>query len=245
MEINICHLYPDLLNVYGDVGNILVLKDRTEKRGIVANITNLSVDQEFNADNFDIVLLGGGQDAEQTIVAKDLFSKKEELRKYIESGKVLLSICGGYQLLGKYYIGQAGERIEGLGLIDLETKSGDQRFIGNVISKEFITNNYIIGFENHSGRTILGDSVSPMAETVVGFGNNGEDKTCGCVYKNTFGTYLHGSFLAKNNEFADMLIERAFSNKYNEKIELCEIDDEFYSKARNVMINRLLNEVNH
>ncbi len=242
MEINICHLYPDLLNVYGDVGNILVLKDRLEKRGIKVNVINASLNEDFVYEDYDIVLLGGGQDAEQTIVAKDLFIKREQLKKYIEDEKVLISICGGYQLLGKYYIGQDGEKIEGLGIIDIETKSGDDRFIGNVISKEFITNDYIIGFENHSGRTILGDGVKPMAEVVVGFGNNGEDKTCGCVYKNTFGTYLHGSFLAKNNKFADLLIKRALEKKYNKEIELEPIDDEFYSKARNVMINRLLND---
>ncbi len=241
MELNICHLYPDLLNVYGDVGNILVLKDRMKKRGIGVNVINVSQGDEFRAEDYDIVLLGGGQDNEQTIVAKDLLLKREELKKYIELGKVLIAICGGYQLLGKYYIGQNGETIEGLSLIDIVTNSGDKRFIGDVISKTKVTDDYIIGFENHSGRTILGEGVEPMAEVVVGYGNNGEDKTCGCIYKNTYGTYFHGSFLVKNNDFADMLIKNALQYKYDHKVELEKIDDEFYTKARNVLLNKLLN----
>ncbi len=243
MQINICHLYPELLNVYGDVGNILVLKDRIEKRGIQANVINITLNDSFNPDEYDIILLGGGQDKEQIIVAEDLKNKKEELRQYIESEKVLLAICGGYQLLGKYYIGANGEQIEGLSLIDIETTSGDERFIGNTVSKEPITNDYIVGFENHGGRTILGENVLPMAEVVVGYGNNGQDKTCGCVYKNTYGTYFHGSFLTKNNAFADLLIKKAIKNKYDKEIELESIDDEFYNKARNILLNRFLNNV--
>ncbi len=242
MELNICHLYPDLLNVYGDVGNILILKDRLLKRGIGVNVINLSKGDEFIADNYDIILLGGGQDNEQTIVAKDLLTKRDELQKYIEDEKVLIAICGGYQLLGKFYIGQNGEKIEGLSLIDIETNSGDTRFIGDVVSKTNVTNDYIIGFENHSGRTILGDGVEPLATVVHGFGNNGEDKTCGCIYKNTYGTYFHGSFLVKNNDFADILIKKALEKKYGEEIVLEKLDDEFYIKARNVLLNKLLNK---
>lgn len=241
MEINICHLYPDLLNVYGDVGNILVLKDRLEKRNIKANVINISKNDEFLADDYDIVLLGGGQDKEQTIVSENLLKKRDELKKYIEANKVLLTICGGYQLLGKYYIGADGEKIDGLDLVDFVTNTGEGRFIGNVVSKEFETDDYIIGFENHSGRTVLGENVKPMANVIVGFGNNGEDKTCGCVYKNTYCTYFHGSFLAKNNKLADLLLSKAIYNKYNEKIELEPLDDEFYDKARNVLLNRFLN----
>ncbi|WOO86736.1 glutamine amidotransferase [Mollicutes bacterium LVI A0039] len=240
MQINICHLYPDLLNVYGDVGNILILKDRLLKRGIEVNVLNVSTNEPFNAEEYDIVLLGGGQDNEQTIVSDDLFKKRVELQKYIEDEKVLLAICGGYQLLGEYYIGANGERIEGLDLIDIVTESGNDRFIGNTISKEAITGDYIVGFENHSGRTILGDNVQPMAEVVVGFGNNGQDKTCGCIYKNTFGTYFHGSFLAKNNKMADELIKRALEKKYNKEIILEPIDDEFYEKARETLFDRYM-----
>ena len=134
MELNICHLYPDLLNVYGDVGNILILKHRAEARGIDVNIINVSINDEFNADDYDIVFFGGGQDFEQSIVSDDLMTnKKDGLSKYINSGKVLLAICGGYQLLGKYYTAPNGEKIEGLGILDIYTEGGDTRFIGDTV----------------------------------------------------------------------------------------------------------------
>lgn len=240
MELDICHLYPDLLNVYGDVGNIIILKDRLLKRGINVNVHNISVGDSFNYKDYDIVLLGGGQDSEQTIVSKDLTSKRDEVKKYIEAEKVMLTICGGYQLLGEYYIGSNGEMIKGLDLIDIRTEKGDTRFIGDTICKEIETNEYLIGFENHGGRTILGEKVRPIGEVVVGYGNNGNDKTCGCIYKNTFGTYFHGSFLSKNPKFADKLIKKALFNKYSEDVELEQLDDEFYDKAREVMLDRLI-----
>ena len=134
MELNICHLYPDLLNVYGDVGNILILKHRAEERGIKVNIMNVSLNDEFNADDYDIVFFGGGQDYEQSIVSADLMNnKKEELSRYINNGKVLIAICGGYQLLGKYYIAPDGEKLQGLGILDIYTNGGEKRFIGNTI----------------------------------------------------------------------------------------------------------------
>lgn len=242
MELNICHLYPDLLNVYGDVGNILILKDRIQKRNIDVNIHNISVNDKFDADMFDIVLLGGGQDTEQTIASNDLKYKKDELKRYIETDKVLLTICGGYQLIGEYYIDARGNKIDGLSLIDVKTEKGDKRFIGNTISKEIETSDYLIGFENHSGRTILGERVKPMAKVLLGFGNNGEDQTCGAVYKNTYGTYLHGCFLSKNPHFADKLIKKSLEKKYGTEIELERIDDEFYNKARNVFLNKFLEQ---
>ena len=158
MELNICHLYPDLLNVYGDVGNILILKYRAETRGIKVNIINVSLNDDFNGENYDIVFFGGGQDYEQSIVSNDLIeNKKEELTKYIEDGKVFLAICGGYQLLGKYYTAPNGEKLEGLGILDIYTEGGDTRFIGNtVIYNEEFDETYV-GFENHSGRTYIND----------------------------------------------------------------------------------------
>ena len=154
MELNICHLYPDLLNVYGDVGNILILKHRAELRGIKVNILNNSLNDAFNVDDYDIVLFGGGQDFEQSIVSNDLSgAKKDALEKYIEAGKVLIAICGGYQLLGKYYTAPNGEKINGLGILDIYTESGDTRFIGNTVIYNEEFNEYYVGFENHSGRT--------------------------------------------------------------------------------------------
>ena len=241
MELNICHLYPDLLNVYGDVGNILILKHRAEARGIDVNIINVSINDEFNADDYDIVFFGGGQDFEQSIVSDDLMTnKKDGLSKYINSGKVLLAICGGYQLLGKYYTAPNGEKIEGLGILDIYTEGGDTRFIGDtVIYNEEFDETYV-GFENHSGRTYV-NGLKPLGKCVHGFGNNGSDGYEGCVYKNTFCTYFHGSLLAKNPELADRFIKTALEVKYSE-IALEKLDDSLELKAKESMINRLSNK---
>lgn len=138
MELNICHLYPDLLNVYGDIGNILVLKYRAEQRGIKINVSNVSIKDSFPIDKYDIALFGGGQDYEQAIVSKDMVeTKKDDLTEYIEKGKVLLAICGGYQLLGKYYTTPEGEKLDGLNILDIYTEGGDTRFIGNTVIKKW------------------------------------------------------------------------------------------------------------
>ena len=242
MELNICHLYPDLLNVYGDVGNILILKHRAELRGIKVNIIHNSLNDAFDSDNYDIVLFGGGQDFEQSIVSSDLSGdKKEQLEKYIEDEKVLIAICGGYQLLGKYYTAPNGEKINGLGILDIYTESGDTRFIGNTVIYNEDFNEYYVGFENHSGRTQI-NGLKPMGKCIHGYGNNGSDGYEGCIYKNTYCTYFHGSLLAKNPELADRLISTALSIKYGEEISLEPLDDSFEIKAKEYMINRLNNK---
>lgn len=237
MELNICHLYPDLLNVYGDVGNILILKHRAESRGIKVNIINVSIDQNFNSEDFDIVFFGGGQDYEQSIVSKDLInSKKDSLSNYIEDGKVLIAICGGYQLLGKYYMAPTGEKLNGLGILDIYTEGGDNRFIGNTIIYNQEFNETYVGFENHSGRTYIND-LSPLGKCIEGFGNNGEDGFEGCIYKNTFCTYFHGSLLSKNPELADRILKIALEQKY-EAIELTPLDDSLEYSAKGTIIKR-------
>ena len=234
MELNICHLYPDLLNVYGDVGNILILKNRAERRGIKVNIINTSLKDNFNGDDMDIVFFGGGQDYEQSIVSEDLKSnKREEIVKYIENGKVFLAICGGYQLLGKYYRAPNGEKLEGLGILDIYTEGGDTRFIGNtVIYNEELKETYV-GFENHSGRTYI-NNLAPLGKCVYGYGNNGEDGYEGCIYKNTFCTYFHGSLLSKNPELADRMLSLALTKKYGD-VTLEKIDDTFSLKAKEII----------
>lgn len=238
MELNICHLYPDLLNVYGDVGNILILKHRAEARGIKVNIIDVSLNDNFDKDESDIVFFGGGQDYEQSIVSDDLKSnKKDALQKYIEDGKMLLAICGGYQLLGKHYTLPSGEKIDGLSILDIYTEAGDTRFIGNtVIFNEEFEETYV-GFENHSGRTFIND-LKPFGRCSHGFGNNGSDGYEGCVYKNTFCTYFHGSLLSKNPELADRFLKIALEKKYGE-ITLEPLNDTFELKAKEIMINRL------
>ena len=242
MDLNICHLYPDLLNVYGDVGNILILKHRAELRGIKVNILNNSLNDAFNVDNYDIVLFGGGQDFEQSIVSNDLSgAKKDALEKYIEAGKVLIAICGGYQLLGQYDTAPSGEKINGLGILDIYTESGDTRFIGNTVIYNEDFNEYYVGFENHSGRTEI-NGLKPLGKCVHGYGNNGSDGYEGCIYKNTYCTYFHGSLLAKNPELADRFISTALSLKYGKEITLEPLDDSFEIKAKEYMINRLNNK---
>lgn len=240
MELNICHLYPDLLNVYGDVGNILILKNRAESRDIKVNIVNISLGDEFNKDDYDIVFFGGGQDYEQSIVSEDLKNnKKESLTEYIESGKVMIAICGGYQLLGKYYRAPNGEKLEGLGILDIYTEGGENRFIGNTIIYNEDFNETYVGFENHSGRTYIND-LKPLGKCIQGYGNNGEDGYEGCIYKNTFCTYFHGSLLSKNPELSDRLLTLALNNKYN-NIQLKEISNDFELNAKKIIIDRYKN----
>ncbi|EJO5349553.1 type 1 glutamine amidotransferase [Clostridium botulinum] len=238
MELNICHLYPDLLNVYGDIGNILVLKYRAEQRGIKINVFNISIKDNFPIDEYDITLFGGGQDYEQSIVSKDMIeTKKDALTEYIEKGKVLLAICGGYQLLGKYYTTPEGEKLDGLDILDIYTEGGDTRFIGNTVIKNEEFNETYVGFENHSGRTYIGD-LKPLGKVIAGYGNNGEDQQEGCIYKNTFCTYFHGSLLSKNPELADRLLSTALKNKYGEDIELEPLDDSLEIKAKEFIVTR-------
>lgn len=238
MELNICHLYPDLLNVYGDVGNILVLKNRAEKRGIKVNIVDISLNDDFNGDDMDIVFFGGGQDYEQSIVSDDLKNnKKENISKYIEDEKIFLAICGGYQLLGNYYTAPNGEKLEGLGILDIYTEAGEKRLIGNTVIYNEDFNETYVGFENHSGRTFIND-LKPLGKCVHGYGNNGEDGYEGCIYKNTFCTYFHGSLLSKNPELADRLLKLALEKKYGNEIELESIDDTFEVKAKEHIINK-------
>lgn len=231
MELNICHLYPDLLNVYGDLGNILILKYRAEQRGIKVNVINVSINSDFIPEDYDIVFFGGGQDYEQSIVSPDLINnKKEAIKSYIESEKVFLAICGGYQLLGNYYTTPEGEKLRGLGILDIYSEGGSTRFIGNtIIYNEDFKETYV-GFENHSGRTYIGN-LRPLGKALLGYGNNGEDGYEGCIYKNTFCSYFHGSLLSKNPELADRLLLSALNKKYKD-VFLAPLDDTFELKAK-------------
>lgn len=237
MELNICHLYPDLLNSYGDTGNILILKYRAEKRGIKVNIINLSINDEFIPQDYDIVFFCGGQDYEQKIVSKDIIqNKKDKIKQYIKDSKVLIAICGGYQLLGKYYQAVDGTKIEGLDILDIYTIAGDKRFTGNIGIQNQENGEVYVGFENHAGKTYINDN-KPLGKCIFGFGNDGETGYEGCVYKNTYCSYLHGTFLAKNPELSDKLIQTALNRKYNH-VDLENLDDSFELKAKEIVINR-------
>lgn len=237
MDLNICHLYPDLLNVYGDMGNILILKHRAEQRNIQVNIYNVSMNDEFDPEKYDITFFGGGQDFEQSIVSQDLIkNKKENIKNYIENEKVFLCICGGYQLLGKYYTTPSGEKLDGLDILNIYSEGGETRFIGNTVIYNEDFNETYVGFENHSGRTYIGN-LKPLGKVIQGYGNNGEDKQEGCIYKNTFCTYFHGSLLSKNPELADRLLHTALSKKYDD-VSLTPLDDILELKAKEFIINK-------
>lgn len=214
-ELHLCHLYGNLLNTYGDNGNLLMLQYVAKKMGITLTTEIVSIHQEFKADDFDLIFFGGGQDFEQVIVAEDLPTKKEELTRYIENDGVMLAICGGYQLLGHYYIGAHGEQIKGIGALDHYTLSQENnRFIGNteIYNEEFDETYY--GFENHNGMTFLGKGEKPLGKVIQGKGNNGQDQTEGVIYKNVFGSYFHGPILARNEILAKRLILTALKKKY-------------------------------
>ena len=220
-ELHLCHLYGNLLNTYGDNGNLLMLQYVAKKMGITLTTEIVSIHQDFKADDFDLIFFGGGQDFEQVIVAEDLPTKKEELTRYIENDGVMLAICGGYQLLGHYYIGAHGEQIKGIGALDHYTLSQENnRFIGDteIYNEEFDETYY--GFENHNGMTFLGKGEKPLGKVIQGKGNNGQDQTEGVIYKNVFGSYFHGPILARNEILAKRLILTALKKKYpNEQFE--------------------------
>ena len=231
MMIKIAHLYPDMLNLYGDRGNIIALTERMNARGIEVQTDAITMGKTFNADDYDILFIGGGQDFEQDVLLEDLKQGKDvQIQNAIEGGKVMLAICGGYQMLGKYYKTYDGKMLEYMGALDFYTEGKPERMIGNYAykTKEGIE---VVGFENHSGRTYLGNGVEPLGKMIKGYGNNGEDGTEGVRYKNTFGTYSHGPVLPKNPQFADLLIAKALENKYG-KADLAPLDDTLEQKAQ-------------
>ena len=210
MKLRICHLYGNLMNTYGDNGNLLMLQHRAKKLGYEVETTLISLEEDFTPDDFDIVMFGGGQDYEQTVVAKDLQNKKDALIQYIEDDGVVVAICGGFQLLGRYYVNASGERLNGISAIDVCTNGQfPNRLIGDVeiVNEEF--GETYLGYENHIGRTYLGKNMKPLGKVVKGYGNNEEDHVEGCHYKNVFCSYFHGPILVRNQHLADRIIETA------------------------------------
>lgn len=230
-KLRIAHLYPKLLNIYGDKGNILTLIRRYEWRGGDVEVDEFNVGDELS--EHDIYFIGGGQDAQQIEVAKDIQKYKDFLTAERERGAVFLGICGGYQLLGHYYQPHNAEKLEGISLLDAYTIAGNKRFIGNVtVETDLVTPNTLVGFENHSGLTYLQGETKPIGIMKTGNGNNGVDGGEGAHYKNVFGTYMHGSFLPKNTHFADYMIELALGEK------LATIEDEIENKTHLSLIGK-------
>lgn len=241
MKLNICHLYPDVLNLYGDTGNIICLKKRLEWRGIETEITLLPIGANADFTQFDLFFIGGGQDFEQEVLLTDLHrGRDKEILAAVEDEKVFLCICGGYQMMGQYYLTHTGEQCDFIGAMNLHTVGSDVRMIGNYMFKcaDHSGASTIVGFENHSGKTYLGEGVSPLGAVLSGFGNNGEDLTEGARYKNVFGTYCHGPMLPKNPEFADLILQTALKRRYPDA-ELPPLNDCLETTAHDYMANRI------
>lgn len=205
-KINICHLYGNLLNTYGDIGNIMAITHEAHKNGYEVASEIISINDDFDPKKYDFVFFGGGQDYEQSIVQKDMLKKKDAFKDFIENNGVFLAICGGYQLLGDYYYDAYNNKIDGLAIFSHYTKNQENnRFTGPIKIKDAITSDIYEGFENHGGVTYLADNQKPFGIVVEGNGNNGEDKTEGFRYKNTIGTYLHGPLLARNENLCESL----------------------------------------
>lgn len=237
LKISIAHLYPKLLNLYGDLGNIITLTKRCQWRGIEVEFEEIGIGDEIK--DHDLYFIGGGQDKQQQEVAGELYMHKDFLHLERDNGAVFLGICGGYQLFGHYYQPFEGDKLIGISLMDAFTTAGKKRFIGNVtVETDFLEPSSLVGFENHSGLTYLQGDTKPIGKVIVGNGNNGEDKTAGGRYKNVFGTYLHGSLLPKNPHFADYLIELALEKRYGEKIKLSKLDDALELKTHFSLVGK-------
>lgn len=237
MSITIGHLYPDLLNLYGDRGNIACLIQRCKWRGIEASAVEINTDDEVDFSKFDIVLLGGGSDREQRIVCQNLLKIREDFQNYVENDGVVIAVCGGYQLLGRYYKTDDG-LIKGLGLVDMYTEQGEDRLIENIVLQSELCDMPVVGFENHGGRTYINDN-KPFGKVLYGHGNDGESGYEGIVYKNVIGTYLHGPLLPKNPQISDWLIQKALERKYGE-VELKQLDDTLEKEANEYIYHRFV-----
>lgn len=239
MKITIGHLYPDLLNLYGDRGNIQCMMKRCLWRGIEAETVEFRLGDHIDFSHLDIVLLGGGSDREQMLVCSELKKIRDCFHDYVEDGGSVLAVCGGYQLLGHYYKTEEGT-IEGLSLVDLYTEQGSPRLIDNIVLENPAFPFPIVGFENHGGRTYIGDN-TPFGKVIYGKGNNGEDGTEGVLYRNVVGTYLHGPLLPKNPHICDYLLSNALERKYGAS-DLIPLDDTQEQEANQYIVQRFVKQ---
>lgn len=234
-ELVLAHLYPREMNIYGDTGNLIVLRKRLEWRGLAARVVPVNVGDPIPHDT-DIVLGGGGQDAAQDDIGLDFVGRGVELRALADDGVVFLTICGTYQLLGHHFITQDGVVIAGVGVLDVTTRGQHERLIGNnYVDTDF--GGRLVGYENHSGMTTLGPGAQPIGTTQTGRGNNGKDGTEGAMRDNVFGTYLHGPVLAKSPRFADELLRRALARR-GADTDLQPLDDSYAEQAAAVAVTR-------
>ena len=240
MELKILWMYHDLMDLYGDKGNIETLRYRASKRGINVVVDTCTLQEERNIEDYDIFFLGGGADKEQTLIYKDLLARKESILKAKESGTAFLLICGGYQLFGQYYLDQDGQKIDGLGIYDYYTESSDRdhRCIGNIVVEASIHGKKVtvVGFENHGGQT---KAVSnPFGKVLVGHGNTYKGEYEGYMDAQTIATYMHGPLLPKNPAIADEVILRGLNRRYTVE-QLEPLQDTLENAAHDAMLKRL------
>ncbi len=225
------HLYPGLMNLYGDRGNMIALRDRCARRDIDLEVERVTIGDAWDPAATDIVFIGGGQDREQRRILADLEARGPALRDYRDADGVILAVCGGYQLFGNFYQDATGETLEGVRVFDAFTVhpgADYRRCVGNVVT--VWEGETLVGFENHGGRTYLNAGLEPLAEVVAGFGNNGNDGTEGARVRNAFGTYLHGAVLPKNPRLADRLLSLALRRRYGDA-DLPPLDDSLEMRA--------------
>lgn len=235
-SIKIFHFMPDKLNLYGDIGNIIALKQRAKWRNIEVEVIDITDTDQLSLDECDIFFIGGGSDREQSLATEQLKKIKTQLKDAIEGGMPTLTICGGYQFLGSEYVTPDGTRLEGLNILDIYTESKKDRLIGDIVI-ESETFGQIVGFENHGGRTY--HEYPTLGKVVDGYGNNDTDKKEGIHYKNLLGTYLHGPILPKNHEITDYLLKQACIRK-GITFELEQLDNTVEEAAKQAIIKRLL-----
>lgn len=235
------HLYPDYLNIYADRGNIAVLERRAAWRGIGFDYRTIGMGDQVVPGEHDLLYVGGGQDREQELVAEDLQRKGEAIREVAAGGAAILAVCGGYQLLGRFYRDRSGDELPGVGLLPLHTVAGERRMIGDVLLEcELVpgAKRTLAGFENHAGRTILDPGAEPLGRVVAGFGNDGESGYEGCRAGRTIGTYLHGPLLPRNAWLADWLLAEALAHRLGEAPRLEPLGDELEDEAQRVSAGR-------
>jgi hypothetical protein len=245
MRLRLVHLYPDLMSLYGDRGNIISLERRCAWRGLELEVANVSLGDRIDPKATDILFFGGGQDREQDAVSRDLQDGLGgAVAEAVEDGAALLAVCGGYQLLGHYFRTAEGTNIPGTGLFDVHTVAGSKRMVGDVVAEATLDASSfgLVGFENHSGKTFLGTAVEPLARVQVGHGNNGEDHLEGARYKHAVGTYLHGPILPKNPRLADWLILGALRRRVGPDAMLEPLDDSLESAAHAQVAARVRRE---
>lgn len=241
MELKICHMYPDILNLYGDRGNVTCMEKRLQWRNIGVDIQRMPLGSNKSLAGFDLVFIGGGQDFEQQLLLDELRrGKANEIKAAVEDGVTFLTVCGGFQLLGNYYKSVDGKCMDFVGAIDMYTEGEKTRLTGNYKFKcsENAGGSVVVGFENHSGKSYLGKGISPLGTVLKGFGNNGADSTEGVHYKNVFGTYSHGPVLPKNPEFCDFILKTALQRKYG-TAQLIPLDDSAELLAHDEMCQKL------